>query len=99
MSISIEELAVFCKKKGFVYPSSEIYGGMSGFFDFGPMGVELFNNIKNNWWKFFVQDRDNMVGMDGSLISHPRVWKASGHIDNFGVNSVGIIAPYYRLAP
>ncbi|HME86986.1 MAG TPA: glycine--tRNA ligase, partial [Candidatus Nanoarchaeia archaeon] len=84
MSISIEELAVFCKKKGFVYPSSEIYGGMSGFFDFGPMGVELFNNIKNNWWKFFVQDRDNMVGMDGSLISHPRVWKASGHIDNFG---------------
>jgi glycyl-tRNA synthetase len=84
MSISIEELAIFCKKKGFVYPSSEIYGGLSGFFDFGPLGVELYNNIKSNWWKFFVQDRDNMVGMEGSIISHPRVWKASGHLDNFG---------------
>ncbi len=84
MSITIEELAVFCKKKGFVFPSSEIYGGISGFFDFGPLGVELFNNIKQNWWKFFVQDRDNMVGMEGSIISNPKIWKASGHVDNFG---------------
>ena len=84
MTINIEELAIFCKKKGFVFPSSEIYGGLSGFFDFGPLGVELFNNIKQNWWKFFVQDRDNMVGMDGSIISHPKIWKASGHVDNFG---------------
>ncbi len=84
MSISIEELAIFCKKKGFVYPSSEIYGGLSGFFDFGPLGVELYNNIKSNWWKFFVQDRNDMVGMEGSIISNPRVWKASGHLDNFG---------------
>jgi glycyl-tRNA synthetase len=84
MTITVEELAAFCKRKGFVFPSSEIYGGLSGFFDFGPLGVELFNNIKQHWWKFFVQDRQNMVGMDGSVISHPRVWKASGHVDNFG---------------
>lgn len=82
--ITIEELASFCKKKGFVYQSSEIYGGISGFFDFAPLGVELFNNIKQNWWKFFVQKNDNMVGIDASIISHPRVWKASGHVDSFG---------------
>lgn len=82
--ISIEEMAVFCKKKGFVYPSSEIYGGLSGFFDFGPLGVELRNNIHQSWWKYFVQDREDMVGIEGSIISHPKVWKASGHVDNFG---------------
>lgn len=82
--IDIEGMTVFCKKKGFVYPSSEIYGCLSGFWDFGPMGVELFNNIKQDFWKFFVQSRENMVGMDASIISHPRTWKASGHLDNFG---------------
>ncbi len=82
--ITIEHIATFCKKKGFVYSSSEIYGGISGFWDFGPYGVELFNNIKQHWWKFFVQDRDDMVGVDASIISNPRVWKASGHLDNFG---------------
>ena len=84
MTLSIEDIAVFCKKKGFVYPSSEIYGGMSGFWDFGPLGVELFNNIKTHWWNFFVRSRANMVGVDASIISHPRVWKASGHVDSFG---------------
>ena len=84
MSLSIEDVAVYCKKKGFVFPSSEIYGGISGFWDFGPLGVELFNNIKEHWWKYFVRDRANMVGMDASIISHPRIWKASGHIDSFG---------------
>jgi len=82
--ISIEEMAIFCKSKGFVYQSSEIYGGMSGFWDFGPLGVELYNNIKSNWWKHFVQDKENMVGIEGSIISHPNIWKASGHLDNFG---------------
>ncbi|MBI5398508.1 glycine--tRNA ligase [Candidatus Woesearchaeota archaeon] len=82
--ISIDEIAIFCKKKGFVYPSSEIYGGMAGFFDFGPLGVELLNNIKASWWKYFVQDREDVVGIDGSIIAHPHIWKASGHVDNFG---------------
>jgi len=80
---SIEEIATFCKKKGFVFSSSEIYGGFSGFWDFGPLGVELFNNIKQDWWNFFVQEKENIVGIDASIISHPRTWKASGHISGF----------------
>ena len=83
MALSIEEMAVFCKKKGFVYPSSEIYGGFSGFFDYGHLGVELKNNIKARWWKAFVQQREDIVGIDGSIITHPSVWKASGHLDGF----------------
>ncbi|MBU2104769.1 MAG: glycine--tRNA ligase [Nanoarchaeota archaeon] len=84
--ISIDELANFCKRKGFVFRSSDIYGGFAGFWDFGPLGVELFNNIKNNWWNHFVQQKENMVGIDASIISHPKTWKASGHIANFNVN-------------
>ncbi len=82
-SISIDELAKFCKEKGFVYRSSDIYGGFAGFWDFGPLGAELFNNIKKDWWKFFVYNHENVVGMEASIISHPRTWKASGHIENF----------------
>lgn len=81
--ISVEELAKFCKEKGFVYRSSDIYGGFSGFWDYGPLGVEVFNNIKREWWKFFVSNNENIVGMEGAVISHPRTWKASGHLDNF----------------
>ncbi|MFH1585408.1 MAG: glycine--tRNA ligase [archaeon] len=81
--ISIEDLAAFCKKKGFVFRSSDIYGGFAGFWDFGPLGVELFNNIRRDWWNFFVQQRDDMVGIEASIISHPRTWKASGHITSF----------------
>lgn len=81
--INIDELAVFCKKKGFIYPSSEIYGGMSGFFDFGPLGVELKNNIKAAWWKAHVHDRDDVTGIDGSIITNPKVWVASGHVGSF----------------
>jgi len=82
--ITIEELANFCKSKGFVFKSSEIYGGFSGFWDFGPLGIELFKNIQDDWWKFFVRQKENMVGIEASIISHPRTWKASGHIANFG---------------
>ncbi|MBW3012502.1 glycine--tRNA ligase [Candidatus Woesearchaeota archaeon] len=85
---NIEEIAVFCKKKGFVYPSSLIYGGFSGFWDYGPLGVELFNSIKAHWWKFFVQDREEMVGLDASVISHPKTWVASGHVASFSDVSV-----------
>ncbi len=81
--LSIDELANFCKKKGFVFRSSDIYGGFSGFWDFGGLGVELFNNIKQNWWDYFVKTRENMVGIEASVISHPRTWKASGHIESF----------------
>jgi glycyl-tRNA synthetase len=83
VKISIEDLANFCKKKGFVFRSSDIYGGFAGFWDFGPLGVELFNNLKNDWWNYFVKQKENMVGIDASIISHPRTWKASGHITGF----------------
>lgn len=81
--LTIDELANFCKRKGFVYPSAEIYGGLSGFWDFGPLGVELKNNIKRNWWQFFVHEREDMTGQDGSIITHPKVWEASGHVESF----------------
>jgi len=81
--LSVEEMAVFCKKKGFIYQSGEIYGGFAGFWDFGHLGVELNNNLKKEWWKFHVSQRKDIVGIDGSIITHPQVWKASGHVDSF----------------
>lgn len=81
--VSIEDFATFCKKKGFIYPNSEIYGGLSGFFDYGPLGVEIKNKIKNLWWQTFVHQQDNIMGIDGAIITHPKVWQASGHTDNF----------------
>ncbi|MCK5449521.1 glycine--tRNA ligase [Candidatus Pacearchaeota archaeon] len=81
--ITIDELANFCKRKGFVYPSGELYGGLAGFWDFGPMGSELKNNIKSSWWKFHVHCRDDVVGIDGSIVTSPKVWEASGHVANF----------------
>ena len=94
--ISIDELAKFCKEKGFIFRSSDIYGGYSGFWDYGPLGVELFNNIKRDWWNFFVNKRDNMVGMEASIISHPKTWKASGHIANF--NDVAVVCKKCKTA-
>ena len=72
-----------CKRRGFIYRSSEIYGGFNGFFDFGPLGVELKNNIKKAWWNDFVHGRDDIVGLDASIIMHPDVWRASGHVAGF----------------
>ncbi|MCK4647678.1 glycine--tRNA ligase, partial [Candidatus Pacearchaeota archaeon] len=81
--ISIEDMAVFCKRRGFVYSSGDIYGGFAGFWDFGHLGVELKNNIKQSWWDFHVRQRDDIVGIDGSIITNPKVWEASGHVSNF----------------
>jgi len=81
--ISIEEMAIFCKRKGFIYPSSEIYGGFAGFWDYGHLGVELNNNLKKEWWKFHVQQRNDIVGIDGAIITNPKIWEASGHVDSF----------------
>jgi glycyl-tRNA synthetase len=82
--LNVEEMAAFCKRKGFVFQAAEIYGSLAGFFDFGPLGVELKNNIKHNYWKTFVNKREDMVGQDGSIITNPKVWHASGHVANFG---------------
>jgi glycyl-tRNA synthetase len=81
--LTIDELASFCKRKGFIFRSSDIYGGFAGFWDYGPLGVELFNNLKQDFWKFFVHEKDNMVGIEASVISHPKTWIASGHAAGF----------------
>lgn len=94
--ISVEELANFCKAEGFVFRSSEIYGGYSGFWDFGPLGVELFNNIKKDWWNYFIHQKENMVGIEASIISHPKTWVASGHVANFG--DVAVYCPKCKLS-
>jgi len=83
MTITIDEMASFCKRKGFVYPSAEIYGGFAGFFDYGPLGSELKNNLKQAWWKYHVHDREDIVGIDGTTVTHQKIWMASGHVANF----------------
>lgn len=79
----MDEMAMFCKRKGFVFPSGELYGGLAGFWDFGPLGAELKKNLKEAWWKYHIYAREDVVGIDGSIITHPAVWKASGHVDSF----------------
>ncbi len=79
----MEKIISFCKRRGFIYPGSEIYGGMAGMYDFGPYGVELLNNIKAAWWKEHVQRRDNYFGLDSAMFKDPRVWEASGHVGGF----------------
>jgi glycyl-tRNA synthetase len=80
---SMDVLVSLCKRRGFIFQSSEIYGGTGSCWDFGPLGVELKNNIKRLWWRDFVQQRGDLVGLDASILMHPSVWKASGHVDNF----------------
>ena len=79
----LEEIVALAKRRGFVFQSSEIYGGLNGFFDYGPLGVELRKNIKDAWWEDMVRRRDDMVGLDSGIIMNPRVWEASGHVDGF----------------
>lgn len=80
---SIDTLVSLCKRRGFIFPSSEIYGGFANSWDYGPLGVELKNNIKRAWWKRFVQQRDDVVGLDATILMNPKVWEASGHLENF----------------
>ncbi len=79
----MEKLVSLAKRRGFVFQSSEIYGGINGFWDYGPVGVELRNNIKQYWWKKMVRTRDDVVGVDTSIICHPKTWEASGHLSSF----------------
>ena len=79
----MDKLISLCKRRGFIYPSSEIYGGITGIWDYGPLGVELKRNIKKEWWKSMVQLREDVVGIDASVIMNPKVWEASGHIEAF----------------
>ena len=83
MSLSMDALVTLCKGRGFIFPGSEIYGGMANSWDYGPLGVELKNNIKQAWWKKFVTSRLDMTGLDAALIMNPKVWEASGHVATF----------------
>src|SRR6201989_2611492 len=79
----MEKIVSLCKRRGFIFQSSEIYGGLNGVWDYGPLGTELKNNLKQYWWKVIVRDRDDVVGLDGSILTHPVVLQASGHVDTF----------------
>jgi len=79
----MEKIVSLCKRRGFIFQSSEIYGGLNGVWDYGPLGVDLKNNLKQYWWQVTVRDRDDVVGLDGAILTHPAVLKASGHVDTF----------------
>jgi len=79
----LDDIVSLCKRRGFIFQSSEIYGGLASCYDYGPLGVELKNNVKRAWWRSVVQMRDDVVGVDCSILMHPLVWKASGHTDQF----------------
>ncbi|MFC1497587.1 glycine--tRNA ligase [Verrucomicrobiota bacterium] len=81
--LSLDTIASLCKRRGFIFQSSEIYGGINGFWDYGPLGAELKRNIRDSWWKNVVESRENVVGLDASIIMHPKVWEASGHVGGF----------------
>ena len=81
--VDLTTLTSLCKRRGFLFQSSEIYGGLASTWDYGPLGVELKNNVKSAWWKHFVWGRNDMVGLDASILMHPDVWRASGHADHF----------------
>ena len=79
----MEKIVSLCKRRGFIFQSSEIYGGLNGFWDYGPLGADLKRNVKEAWWNLMTRLRDDIVGLDATIIMHPRIWKASGHVDTF----------------
>ncbi|MFP3879352.1 MAG: glycine--tRNA ligase [Dehalococcoidia bacterium] len=81
--VDMDKVVSLCKRRGFIFPSSEIYGGLASCWDYGPMGVELKRNVRDAWWRTIVHERDDVVGLDTSIMMHPGVWAASGHIDSF----------------
>ncbi len=79
----MDKLVSLCKRRGFVFQSSEIYGGLGSVWDYGPLGVELKKNVKDRWWRAMVHARDDIEGLDAAILMHPRVWEASGHVAGF----------------
>lgn len=95
----MEKVISLCKRRGFIYPGSEIYGGLANTYDYGPLGAELKKNIKDLWWKYFVQQREDMVGLDGGIISSAKIWEASGHVKNFKDPLVECKKCHHRFRP
>jgi len=81
--VTMDKIVSLCKRRGLIFPSSEIYGGLGSTWDYGPLGVELKNNVKRAWWQSAVYERDDMEGLDAAILMHPRVWEASGHVESF----------------
>jgi glycyl-tRNA synthetase len=81
--VKLEDIVSLCKRRGFIFPGSDVYGGLSGTWDYGPLGVALKKNIMNLWWKMFVDDAENMYGVDAAILMNQKVWQASGHVDTF----------------
>ena len=79
----MEKIVSLCKRKGFIFQSSEIYGGINGFWDYGPLGAELKRNLRDTWWRAMMREREDVVPLDATIIMHPSIWKASGHVDTF----------------
>lgn len=96
-TVSMEQIVNLAKRRGFVFPSAEIYGGLGGFWDWAPLGVLLKNNIKREWWRTFVQTRGDIVGLDGSIVTNPKVWEASGHVGNFADELVECLKCHHRF--
>jgi glycyl-tRNA synthetase len=82
-NVTLDEIVSLCKRRGFIYQGSEVYGGLAGTWDYGPLGVQLKKNILDLWWKTFVENRDDMYGVDAAILMNQKVWQASGHVDTF----------------
>src|ERR1700741_3207237 len=82
-NLQMEKIVSLCKRRGFIFQSSEIYGGINGFWDYGPLGAELKRNVKELWWNTMTRLRDDVVGLEATIIMHPQIWRASGHVDTF----------------
>jgi glycyl-tRNA synthetase len=82
-TVTMEKIVALCKRRGFIFQSSEIYGGLASTYDYGHYGVLLKNNVKAAWWRTVIQERDDMVALDAAILMHPKVWEASGHLAGF----------------
>ena len=83
--LTMEDIVSLCKRRGIIFPSSEIYNGFAGFYDYGPLGSELKKNVKDSWWRYFVTRREDVVGLDSSIIHNPTTWKSSGKSPNISI--------------
>src|SRR6188474_2637262 len=81
--VTMDEIVALCKRRGFIFPASEIYGGFANTYDYGHYGVLLKNNVKAEWWRAMLQERDDIVALDSAILQHPRAWEASGHLEGF----------------
>ena len=93
----MDKIVALCKRRGFLFQSSEIYGGINGFWDYGPLGAELKRNVKDLWWRSMTQERGDVVGLEATIIMHPKIWEASGHTSTFSDPMVDCLASGKRF--